>query len=175
MRRKDREILDKDEIFDVLKRCDTIRIAMLGEGFPYVVPVSFGMEVFEGRAVLYFHCAREGMKNDLLRAHPQICVEGDIFICVETTEHGITARYESVIGFGKCEFVTDPDEIIHGLKLLTEHYGYHGYPLDRCAGLQHLHVGKIVLDQITGKRNLPGSLTPADQEAGRNIQPHPEH
>ena len=67
MRRKDREILDKDEIFDVLKRCDTIRIAMLGEGFPYVVPVSFGMEVFEGRAVLYFHCAREGMKNACAR------------------------------------------------------------------------------------------------------------
>ena len=171
MRRKDREILDRDEIFDVLKRCDTIRIAMLGEEFPYVVPVSFGMEVLEGRAVLYFHCAREGMKNDLLRAHPQICVEGDIFICVETTEHGITARYESVIGFGKCEFVTDPDEIIHGLKLLTEHYGYHGYPLDRCAGLQHLHVGKIVLDQITGKAAVQENSTRETPAASTIVAP----
>lgn len=84
---------------------------------------------------------------------------------VEKTAHGITARYESVIGFGKCAFVSDGEEIIHGLKLLTEHYGYNEYPLDRCAGLDHLLVGKIVLDEISGKKNLPGSLTPADRAA----------
>ncbi len=54
------------------------------------------------------------------------------------------------------------EEIIHGMKLLTEHYGYDAYPLERCAGLSNLLVGKIVLDKIYGKKNLPGSLTSAD-------------
>ena len=54
-------------------------------------------------------------------------------------------------------FVEDPEEIIHALKLLTERYGYFNYPLDRCRGLEHLYAGKIVLDEITGKRNLPES------------------
>lgn len=167
MRRKDREIENKNEIYDILNRCDTIRIGIQGEQYPYVVPVSFGMEVVDDKAVLYFHCARQGMKVDLLQANPAVCVEGEIFLNIEKTAHGITARYESVIGFGKCSFVSDPDEIMHGLKLLTEHYGYGEYPLERCAELEHLLVGKIVLDEIYGKRNLPDSVTSADQQSGK--------
>ncbi len=155
MRRKEREIQNKVEIFDVLNRCDTVRIGMQGNQYPYVVPVSFGMEIVNDKAVIYFHCAQQGMKVDLLRANPCVCVEGDIFIQVEKTAHGITTRYESVIGFGKCQLITDIDEIKHGLKVLTDHYEYHEYPLDQCKGIN--------LDKITGKRNLPGATTPADQ------------
>ncbi|MBR0256281.1 MAG: pyridoxamine 5'-phosphate oxidase family protein [Synergistaceae bacterium] len=165
MRRKDREIQDSVEIFDVLNRCDTVRIGINGGEFPYVVPVSFGMEIVNGKAVIYFHGAKQGLKVDLLRENPSVCVEGDIFISVEKTEHGITARYESVIGFGKCQLITDIDEIKHGLKVLLDHYGQHDYPLDRCMGLSHVMVGKIVLDKITGKRNLPGAMTSADKAA----------
>ena len=155
MRRKDREVTDPQEIFDILKRCDTVRIAVYGEEYPYIVPVSFGTEMIEGKAVVYFHCAREGLKVDLIQANPRVCVEGDIFIKIEPTDHGITTRYESVIGFGECRFVEDMDEIVHGLKVLTEHYGFYNYPLERCRGIEHLFVGKIVLDEMTGKRNLP--------------------
>lgn len=155
MRRKEREVQDNQEILDILHRCDTVRIAMQGEKYPYVVPVSFGMEIVNDKAVLYFHCAQQGLKADLLKKNPNVCVEADIFIKTEKTEHGITARYESVIGLGKCRFVDDADEIMHGLRLITEHYGYFDYPLDKCAGLQHLLVGKILLEEITGKRNLP--------------------
>lgn len=165
MRRKDREVQDRAEIFDILKRCDTVRIAMHGEQYPYVVPVSFGMEVKDNKAIIYFHCAKEGFKVDLLKENPFVCVEGDIFIKVEKTEHGITARYESIIGFGECQFITDIDEIKHGLNMLLEHYGHDEYPLERCGGMDHLLLGKIVLNEITGKRNLPGTLTTADKAA----------
>ena len=165
MRRKDRELENRNEIYDILKRCDTVRIAMHGDVYPYVVPVSFGTEVVDGKAIIYFHCAREGTKIDLLRENPHVCVEGEIFIQVEKTAHGITARYESIVGFGECTFVTEKEEILHGMKLLTEHYGYNEYSLERCAGLNHLFVGKIVLNEIYGKKNLPGSLTPADCDA----------
>ena len=162
MRRKDREIQDIHEIFDILTRCDTIRLGMYGEKYPYIVPVSFGAEMIDGKPVVYFHCARQGMKLDLLAENSRVCVEGDIFIKTETTDHGITTRYESVIGFGDCEFVSDENEVIHGLKLLTEHYGYHDYPVERCQGVEHLFVGKIVIDEITGKRNLSGLPAAAD-------------
>ncbi len=155
MRRKDREVLELSEKFDILNRCDTVRIGMRGGEYPYVVPVSFGAEMADGKPVVYFHCARQGLKLDLLKADPRVCVEGDIFIRTETTDHGITTRYESVIGFGTFEIVTDMDEIIHGLRLLTEHYGYFNYSLERCRALEYLFVGKIILDEITGKRNLP--------------------
>ena len=165
MRRKDREVVNQDEIFDILKRCDTVKIAMRGDVYPYIVPVSFGTEAADGKTVIYFHCAQAGRKVDLLKADSHVCAEGEIFKQIEKTEHGITARYESVIGFGECTFVSDREEIIHALKLITEHYGYGDYPLERCGGLNHLLVGKIVLDEIYGKKNLPGSLTPADRDA----------
>ena len=155
MRRKDREVQGLDEISDILNRCDTVRIAFQGDKYPYMVPVSFGAELVDGKVILYFHCARQGMKLEQLRANPLVCVEGDIFIRTETTDHEITTRYESVIGFGTCRIVEDVQEIKHGLKLLTEHYGYRDYSFDRCRNLEYLYVVRIVLDQITGKRNLP--------------------
>ena len=155
MRRKDKEVPDRQEILDILRRCDTIRIAMHGGDYPYVVPVSFGMEIKDDTVVLYFHCAVTGLKKDLIEQDPRVCVEGDIFIGTELTSPGITARYESVIGFGTCSFVSDPEEIMHGLKLLTEHYGQPDYPLAECIENCHLLVGKIVLEEITGKRSLP--------------------
>ena len=168
MRRKDRETQSVDESFDILNRCDTVRIGIHGEKHPYVVPVSFGAEMADGKPVVYFHCAKQGMKLDLLEEDARVCVEGDIFIKVETTERGITTRYESVIGFGECRFVEDEDEMAHGLRLLTEHYGYGDYPVERCAGFGNLLVGKIVLDEITGKRNLPGNPTAADRDSSES-------
>ena len=153
MRRKDREVADKSEIYDILQRCGTVRIAMHGPEYPYIVPVSFGAERVEDQVIVYFHCAQEGMKIDLLGKDPRVCVEGEIFVKTEETQHGITARYESVIGFGQCTFVSRLEEKLHGLKVLTAHYGYPDDPVDRCAGLEHLLVGKITLEEIYGKRN----------------------
>lgn len=34
MRRKDREVQDRQEIFDILRRCDTVRIGIQGEKYP---------------------------------------------------------------------------------------------------------------------------------------------
>ena len=167
MRRAEREITDKQEIFDVLRRCDTLRIAMQDEAAPYIVPVSFGLEIVDGQAVVYFHCAQAGRKLDLMRAHPRVCVEGDVYLGVERTAHGITTRYESVIGTGVCRFLSAPDDILHGLKLLTEHYGYFDYPLERCAGLAHLLVGRIAPDEISGQRILPVASTPPDRAETR--------
>ena len=152
MLRKEREINDFAEIVDVLKRCDTIRIAMQGEDYPYVVPVSFGMQVIDDIVTLYFHGPHRGRKFELLQKQPKVCVEGDIFLKVEPTSYGITTRYESVIGFGTVEPTTG-EEKVHGLRAITEHYGFPAYPLERCKGLAAASVYKITLTELTGKRN----------------------
>ena len=60
MRRKDREITDFNEILAIMEKCDVCRIALNDDGFPYVVPLNFGMDVRDGQVYLYFHCAMEG-------------------------------------------------------------------------------------------------------------------
>lgn len=113
------------------------------------------MEVVDDKPGVYFHCAKQGMKLDLQRENPKVCLEGDHFLGVQRMAHGITTRYRSVIGFGTCEFVEDEEEVVKGLELILEHYGHTEYPLDRCKGMKNLYIGKIVLDSITGKQNLP--------------------
>ncbi len=155
MRRKDREILDKGEIMDILSRCGTIRLGLYGGEFPYVVPVSFGADFSGEEPVIYFHSAESGFKVDCIRENPCVCVEADIFYRTERLRSGITARYESVIGFGEaCE--ADGDEKVYGLKKILEHYGYADYPVEECGSLSHTAVYKIILHSVTGKRNLPG-------------------
>jgi nitroimidazol reductase NimA-like FMN-containing flavoprotein (pyridoxamine 5'-phosphate oxidase superfamily) len=155
MRRKDREITDIHEIVSVLERCRTIHIGINSEPVPYVLPVSFGVDTSQTMPVIYFHCARQGQKIDLLGDKKNVFVEAETFFKVEKTAGGITTRYESVMGTGLCERVTDPDEILEGLRLLLLHYDEKDYPLDRCKGLQNLYVYRIRLTEITGKHNLP--------------------
>lgn len=154
MLRKDREVKDINEIIDILRRCDTVRIGVSDNEFPYVVPVSFGTEIINGSVVIYFHCAKRGMKVDLLCKNPNVCIESDIFDKIEQTEQGITARYESVIGFGSCMLSEDPDEVRKGLEAIVAHYGYRDYPIDRCAAANRVFIGKITLKAITAKRSL---------------------
>ena len=156
MRRKEREVVDFSEMLDILSRCQTIRMGMKGSDFPYVVPISFGFEVVNGQIIIYAHGAPKGLKNEYLSADNRVCVEADIFHVIEKTEMGITTRYESIIGFGRYETVTSQEEKINGLKLMTERYGFSDYPLERCRGLENANVFKIVLEKITGKRNLAG-------------------
>lgn len=154
MRRKDREVKDKDEIIDMLRRLNTIRLGISNSKAPYIIPISFGFEIIDEKIIIYFHSAKEGQKIDLLSANPNVCIEGDIFIKTEKTERGITARYLSIIAFGKCELLDNRDIKVHALKVINSHYGYSDYPVDSCTGLNHIYIGKIMLDSITGKKNL---------------------
>lgn len=154
MIRKEREVKDFGDIVDVLKRCQTIRLGLINQNNPYVVSVSFGLDIVDEKVIIYFHSAIAGLKVDCITQNNRICIEADIFYKVEPTKTGITARYESVIGNGIVSRVEDGEKI-YGLRKLVEHYGYNDYPLDSCKGLNKTTVYKIVLSELTGKRNLP--------------------
>ncbi len=154
MRLKSREISDFDEIVDILERCNTLRIAFKGDTYPYIVPVSFGIKRNGSEILIYFHGAKEGYKVEQIEKNPMVCIEGDIFYKAEETSYGITAKYESVIGYGIIEKVQD-DEIVQGLKAICEHYDYAEYPIENCKTLPMTVVYKIKIAELTGKRKLP--------------------
>ena len=156
MNRKEREVEDFADVADILKRCKTIRLGLINQSKSYVVPVSFGMDIVDEKVVVYFHGAVAGLKTECIEQNDNVCIEADIFYKVETTKTGITARYESVIGFGVVSKV-EGEEKLHGLRKLVEHYGFSDYPIERCRGLDNTAVYKIVLSELSGKRNLPCS------------------
>ena len=154
MRRSDREITDLNEIFAMLDRCTTINIGFNTDAYPYVIPMTFGSALEDGKITVYFHCAGEGRKLELLAKDDRVCVEGHIYERTELTEGGgITAKYESVIGFGKAVLIEDQQDKINALKVMLDHYNSSGFPVTSCTGLSKVIVYKIVLNEVTGKRN----------------------
>ncbi|MGN1372746.1 MAG: pyridoxamine 5'-phosphate oxidase family protein [Candidatus Coproplasma sp.] len=153
MRKSKREIKEFDKIVEVLDRCQVIRLGLQSEGYPYVVPLSFGWEVKEGKLEIYFHCAKEGKKLDLIAGCDRVCVEADILNGYKATERGVTADYESVIGFGTAKEVTG-DDAVHGIKLLLDHCGIEGYSPENCVLMGIVAVYKITVENITGKKRF---------------------
>lgn len=154
MRRTEREVTSIDSIFDILSRCTVVRIAMNDETSPYIIPMTFGPEFVDGKIVVYFHSALEGHKNDLLAKNANVTVEADLYYRTEETGMGITAKYESVIGHGKAERLTETKDKVHGLKIILDHYSRSGFPVESCKGLSKCDVFKVVLDEVSGKHNL---------------------
>ena len=74
MRKSEREIRERADILDVIARCQTVRLGLFSDDYPYIVPLSFGFEERDGRLTVYFHCAKEGKKTDLLARDSRVCL-----------------------------------------------------------------------------------------------------
>ncbi len=120
LRRNDKEIKDKNEIAAILKRAIVCRIAFSENNKPYIVPVNFGYK----DNCLYFHSAPEGKKIDILRNNNTVCFEIDIDfdIIKAATPCNWSAKYRSVIGFGKAFFVEDFEEKRSALNHIIQKY-----------------------------------------------------
>ena len=155
MRRSEREITDKNEIFEILSGCQVIRLALFDKEYPYIVPLSFGLERKGEEITVFFHCANEGKKNDLLKSNSRVCVEADIFGGCFGEGMNLTTAYKSVIGFGNCK-KCEGEEKLRGLELLLSHCGREPdrAMLSKCAALDVTAVYKITLDELTGKKNI---------------------
>lgn len=151
MNRKDREVADFEEIIRLISSCDTIRLGINNGEYPYVVPLSFGFEAKDNKIVFYAHCAQKGLKLDLIRNNPKVCVETDAMNGYAQTKNGVTTDYRSFIGFGTAE-IADYDDTVKGLELLMKHCKVTGYSAEECAKLGITAVIKITVHNYTAKR-----------------------
>ncbi len=123
MRRKDREVIEINEIESIIRQCKTCHVAMVDEGQPYVVPLSFGYEIIGASLTLYFHSAKVGRKIDILNKNSRVCFE--------MSNEGIPIHseipcnsgfyYSSIIGYGNIEFIEEVNEKCKALSLLMKH------------------------------------------------------
>ena len=113
MRRTDRE-RDRAFAYDVIDRCAYGVAAMTDGDRPYCVPLSL-VRVGD---VLYFHCALEGTKLDLLRKNPQVCLS---FVAEnQAAEDKFTTYFQSASVTGEAAEVTEDQEKILALRALCE-------------------------------------------------------
>lgn len=153
MRRANREIQSIEEIEQILLESKVCRLAMVDDGKPYIVPLNYGYKDH----ILYFHCAREGRKVDILKKNNVVCFEVDTDLVVVGGESACdyTAKYRSVIGMGKAYFVEDQEEMKSGLDILMQQYVKNG-PITfeySQSNMMHIFLMKVMIDEMTGKKS----------------------
>jgi nitroimidazol reductase NimA-like FMN-containing flavoprotein (pyridoxamine 5'-phosphate oxidase superfamily) len=123
MRRHDREVTDPHEIMDIIRRCRVCRLAFFDEGYPYIIPLNFGVTAAAGQTVFYFHCAKEGKKLDLMRKNPHVGFELDIAGRYVEGHNACdtTMGFESVCGRGVLECIPEVEKL-PALRLIMGQY-----------------------------------------------------
>jgi uncharacterized protein len=127
MRRADRAISGAEEVEEIISKADVCRLAFANDNYPYIVTMNFGYTNTPGQ-ILYFHCAGEGKKIDMIHRNNYVCFEMDIDHQIlkgkRSCDWGM--RFTSIIGYGNIFEVTDKSERISGLNCIMNHYGGEG-------------------------------------------------
>lgn len=153
MRQANREVKDKNEIINIIRSCDVCRLALNDDGYPYIIPLNFGLKVDEEKIVLIFHSALEGKKMDLIQKDNRASFEMD---CNHTLKYVAdkgycTMDYESVIGRGRIRILSE-EEKFDALQEIMNQYHDEKNTYFNPAAISRTSVYCLVVDEITGKR-----------------------
>lgn len=153
LRRQDRA-LSQEETIALLERASVMRLGTVdGEGWPYVVPLSF---VYHDGSVYFHHTAEESHLTSNLRANPRVCIEvdepGPVFPRGETACDA-TRAFQSVVAFGRASPVADPQEKERVFQRLVAKYADPRWGLSQAyPRLETTLVFQVTLEVVTGKR-----------------------
>jgi nitroimidazol reductase NimA-like FMN-containing flavoprotein (pyridoxamine 5'-phosphate oxidase superfamily) len=155
MRRKDREIIERVVLEEILREHDVGRLATCVDNKPYIVPVNYAYS----NGKIFFHSYKDGKKIQNIRLNPFVCFEvdsGDILEAENPCK--ISYRYKSVIVMGKARIIKKPEQKLDRFRLIIDKYSPgKGKKLDLEAlkKVRDLLVVEIDIAEMTGKRN-PG-------------------
>ena len=148
MRRKDKEITDRQQVDSIIGKAIVCRLGLAEGDRPYIVPLCFG---YDGDSI-YFHSALEGRKLDILRENDKVCfeIEGDYDVVESDEACDWTIRYKCVIGSGKAHIVEDRDSIRRALDIIMKHYSDKSfeYPDEK---IEKTAVIRVDIETVTGK------------------------
>lgn len=150
MRRKDKEITDQKIIQELLSTAEILRLALVDDGEPYIVPLNYGFR----DNTLYVHSASAGRKLDILKRNNRVCfeVESDSAIVRHDEPCHWGTKSRSIIGYGRVEMITDCVEKKHGLDVIMEHYGKTGPNEYDVKQVQAVVILRIVIESVTCKQ-----------------------
>ena len=117
MRRDDREITDWATIEEILCQGKYAILALCRNDEPYAVTLNYG---YDGASrSLFFHCAQEGLKTEIVRENARVCatVIDDRGYVQGECEH----RFRSVVIRGTDEILSDFETKKHALNVLVDH------------------------------------------------------
>jgi len=107
---------DRSDLFAVLAAGLVAHLGVVSDGWPMVVPTSYGFD----DTTLYLHGSVASVS---LRADSPLCVTitvaDGLVLARSVFEHAL--NYRCAMIYGHPRVVTDPGEVLTGLRLLSEH------------------------------------------------------
>lgn len=142
----------------LIDRCTYGVVAIsTGEDTPYCLPLS--LVRVDNR--LYFHCAKQGRKLDLLRRNPKVCVTfvGTSEPAYVESNNTFTDYFQSAMVTGTASEVLEDDEKIEALQALCTKVtpeGMSGDNFERAVSgsLAVTGVWRIEMEEVTAKAKL---------------------
>ncbi|MFV0401519.1 MAG: pyridoxamine 5'-phosphate oxidase family protein [Oscillospiraceae bacterium] len=155
MRRKEREVSGLENLTAILDDCGVMHVGFAADNIPYIVPMDFGYRTEEEKLILYFHCAGEGRKLDMLRKNSRVCFEADCGHSIITGDKacGWSAHYRSVMGEGVMELLESPEDKAAGLDAIMAKAGFSGKAEYSEKQLSAVRVLRLTADWVTGKEH----------------------
>ena len=153
MRKANREVKDRNEIIEIMKRCDVCRLAFNNGEYPYIIPLNFGLEVDDKKIILYFHSALEGTKVEIMKREMKATFEMDCNheLQYDEAKGYCTMAYESVIGRGKIKILSE-EEKMEALKKLMAQYHKDKEAYFNPAAIPRTLVYCLEVEEMTAKR-----------------------
>lgn len=153
MRRKDREIIEINEVLRILEDAKILHLCLLDGDYPYIVPLHYGYEYANNQLVFYVHSAREGHKLDLIKENANVCVELECDVSLISggdvpCKYG--SEYSSVIARGKAVILDNPVEKSEGLKVLMQTQTHREFEIDERMAAS-VEVIKIIVESFSAK------------------------
>jgi len=150
MRRKEKEILDREEIDSIISKADVCRLGLSVDNNSYIVPLNFGYK----ERCLYFHTPKVGKKIDMIKTNNRVCFELDIELEVVRAEHPCdwNMKYRSVIGYGRASLLDDTEGKMRALDIIMEHYSGRTNEYKEKM-VDHLTIIKVEIQSMTGKKS----------------------
>mgnify|MGYP000944916311 CR=1 FL=1 len=147
------DLKNNSDIELIISGCDVCRVAFAVKNTPYIVAMNFGYRPGENPC-LYFHCAPEGRKIDLIAMNNYVCFQMDTDHNLYKGEKGCDwgMKYSSVLGYGRISIISDKTEKKKGLDLIMAHYsGRNDFSYDDRI-MDVTTVLRLDIEEITGKQ-----------------------
>jgi nitroimidazol reductase NimA-like FMN-containing flavoprotein (pyridoxamine 5'-phosphate oxidase superfamily) len=150
MRRHEKEITAQGELEQVLWQGRVCHLAIQDDPLPYLVPLNYGYH----DGALYFHSAPQGHKIELLEKHLRARFSVTIDYGIIEAERACSwgARFTSVMGFGRIEFIEDLQAKQAALHILMAQYTDQTFSFEE-AQVDATRIFKLIIESMNGKKS----------------------
>lgn len=151
MRRKEKQNNNK-EFFDyVFEKADYFCLALSPSSNKDLYPYAVFLDFVRENNIIYFHCAKEGRKLELLKANNYVAFT--LAVDIEVDREKATGRFKSICGTGIASFVEDIDEKRHVLQLFAQKFQTRCFRPGTAGLFERTQIVAIEIQTMTGKQS----------------------